>query len=133
MKDSSAGFLFMLGVALSWGLSYPLSKIALSYISPFVLTFLRFSLGALFLLPFAKGVSAGKPQALSALLNNALFVVILNFALLYSSNPALTSVLIYTQPVFVMVLERAFFGKKNHEKAVARRSSRFFRCGTFCW
>ncbi|PSN83705.1 permease [Candidatus Marsarchaeota G1 archaeon BE_D] len=106
----------MLGVALSWGLSYPLSKIALSYISPFVLTFLRFSLGALFLLPFAKGVSAGKPQALSALLNNALFVVILNFALLYSSNPALTSVLIYTQPVFVMVLERAFFGKKTTKK-----------------
>ncbi|PSN82333.1 hypothetical protein B9Q01_08315 [Candidatus Marsarchaeota G1 archaeon OSP_D] len=117
MKDSSAGFLFMLGVALSWGLSYPLSKIALSYISPFVLTFLRFSLGALFLLPFAKGVSAGKPQALSALLNNALFVVILNFALLYSSNPALTSVLIYTQPVFVMVLERAFFGKKPRKSS----------------
>jgi EamA-like transporter family. len=44
------GYLAIFGVLIAWGSSYSLSKIALAYMSPFVLTMFRFVVGALVLI-----------------------------------------------------------------------------------
>ncbi len=100
------GYLFIIGVIIVWGLSFPLSKIALYFMSPFVLTFIRFLIGGLILTIYGKGIIYGKKEAINAILNMGIFVILLNLAINYSSNPALASVLIYTQPIFVAIFER---------------------------
>jgi drug/metabolite transporter (DMT)-like permease len=74
--------------------------------SPFVLTFIRFLVGGVVLLAYARGMVIGVKEAINAILNMGLFVILLNIAINLSTNPALTSVLIYTQPIFVIVLLR---------------------------
>ncbi|MGB4644373.1 MAG: DMT family transporter [Dictyoglomaceae bacterium] len=49
-KNELKGVLILLLVTLIWGSTFSFSKIALSYLSPFLLLFLRFSLGTLSLL-----------------------------------------------------------------------------------
>ncbi|BDC17178.1 EamA family transporter [Acidianus sp. HS-5] len=95
-----------MGVIIVWGLSFPLSKIALYFMSPFVLTFLRFTIGGLILAIYGKGIIYGKREAINAILNMGIFVILLNLAINYSKNPALASVLIYMQPIFVAVFTR---------------------------
>ncbi|WP_246252908.1 DMT family transporter [Acidianus brierleyi] len=101
-----SGYLSIIGVIIVWGLSFPLSKLALYYMSPFILTFFRFSIGGVLLLIYARGIVFGKKEAINAILNMSLFVILLNLAINLSSNPALASVLIYTQPIFVVVIIR---------------------------
>jgi drug/metabolite transporter (DMT)-like permease len=100
------GYLSILGVIIVWGFSYPLTKLALNYMSPFVLTFFRFLIGGVILLIYAKGMVYGKKQITNTLLNVAFFVILLNVAINLSYNPALASVLIYTQPIFVIIILR---------------------------
>ncbi|MEW9491856.1 MAG: DMT family transporter [Candidatus Aramenus sulfurataquae] len=104
--SSLKGYLSILGVVVVWGLSFPLSKLALYFMSPFVLTFIRFLVGGVVLLAYARGMVIGVKEAINAILNMGLFVILLNIAINLSTNPALTSVLIYTQPIFVIVLLR---------------------------
>jgi len=106
------GYLAMLGVLIAWGLSYSLTKIALAYMSPFVLTLFRFLVGALVLSIIGGGITSGWKPLMNALLNGALFVVLLNLAIEYSVNPALVSVLIYTQPIFVLLLAIILYNEK---------------------
>lgn len=103
---ASKGYLYLIGVIIVWGLSFPLSKLALSFMSPFVLTFIRFLVGGTILLIYARGLVYGKKEIINAILNVAIFVILLNIAINFSSNPALTSVLVYTQPIFVIVIAR---------------------------
>lgn len=102
----SKGYLYLTGVVVVWGLSFPLSKLALHYMSPFVLTFIRFLVGGTLLLIYARGLVYGKREAINAILNMAIFVILLNIAINVSSDPALASVLIYTQPIFVIIIAR---------------------------
>ncbi len=104
--SSVKGYLSILGVIVVWGLSFPLSKMALYFMSPFVLTFIRFLVGGAILLAYARGMAVGKKEAVNAILNMGLFVILLNIAINLSTNPALASVLIYTQPIFVIILLR---------------------------
>jgi len=100
------GYLSILGVITVWGLSFPLSKLALNFMSPFILTFFRFLIGGIILLAYARGIVYGKKEIINAILNMSLFVILLNLAINLSSNPALASVLIYTQPIFVVIIIR---------------------------
>ena len=106
------GYLAMLGVLIAWGSSYSLTKIALAYMSPFVLTLFRFLIGALAFSIIGGGIASGWKPLINALLNGALFVVLLNLAIEYSVNPALVSVLVYTQPIFVILLAVALYNEK---------------------
>lgn len=100
------GYLTILGVIIVWGISFPLSKIALYFMSPFVLTSIRFTIGGLILTAYGKGIIYGKKEAINAILNMGIFVILLNLAINYSTNPALASVLIYMQPIFVALFSR---------------------------
>ncbi|WP_236748965.1 DMT family transporter [Acidianus manzaensis] len=102
------GYGYLIGVIIFWGLSFPLSKLALNFMSPFVLTLIRFLVGGVILSIYAKGLEYGKKEAINAILNMAIFVILLNIAINFSSNPALASVLIYTQPIFVIIFARLF-------------------------
>jgi drug/metabolite transporter (DMT)-like permease len=108
------GYLYMALVITFWGLSYPLTKTALQAMSPFTLAFLRFSLGGVILLGWARGLSYGVKQAINGVLNVAAFVVLLNLSVMFTSNPALSAVLAYTQPVFVLVLSATFLRQGIH-------------------
>ncbi|WP_240931195.1 DMT family transporter [Acidianus sulfidivorans] len=102
------GYTYLIGVIIFWGLSFPLSKLALTFMSPFVLTLIRFLVGGAILSIYARGLEYSKKEAINAILNMAIFVILLNVAINFSSNPALASVLIYTQPIFVIILARLF-------------------------
>jgi drug/metabolite transporter (DMT)-like permease len=91
----------VLGFSSSGGLSWPLSKMALQYMPPYALSFLRFAMGAVFFLILTRKPSGTPKVLLGSLLNGALFVTTVNFAVRASQNPALTSSLVYTQPLFV--------------------------------
>ncbi len=108
------GYLAMIGVLVAWGgSSYSISKVAMYYMSPFVLTMYRFGVGGLVLLLIGRGgLMINRKYVINALLNGALFVVFLNIAIEYSSNPALVSVLVYTQPIFVLILSIALYGER---------------------
>ncbi|MGQ9622101.1 MAG: DMT family transporter [Candidatus Caldatribacteriaceae bacterium] len=94
----------MFGVLLFWGFSWPSAKMALRFMSPHILSLLRFSMGTLFLLLFAQRPIFTPRVVVGALLNGALFVTLVNKAVSMSTNPALASVLVYTQPLFVLLL-----------------------------
>lgn len=112
MNNKLRGYLAMLGVLAAWGSSYSISKVAMYYMSPFVLTMYRFGFGGLLLYLIGRGLVINRRYVINALLNGALFVVFLNLAIKYSSNPALVSVLVYTQPIFVLILSIALYGEK---------------------
>ncbi|GAB6947168.1 DMT family transporter [Vulcanisaeta sp. JCM 16161] len=112
MNNKLRGYLAMLGVLIAWGSSYSISKVAMYYMSPFVLTMYRFGFGGLLLFLIGRGLVINRRYVINALLNGALFVVFLNLAIKYSSNPALVSVLVYTQPIFVLILSIALYGEK---------------------
>ncbi|MGC9180132.1 MAG: DMT family transporter [Vulcanisaeta sp.] len=112
MNNKLRGYLAMLGVLIAWGSSYSISKVAMYYMSPFVLTMYRFGFGGLLLFLIGRGLVINRRYVINALLNGALFVVFLNLAIEYSSNPALVSVLVYTQPIFVLILSIALYGEK---------------------
>ncbi len=94
----------ILGVLLAWGSSYSISRIAMGFMSPFMLSMFRFLIGGLVLLLISRGLVVNLRAFINALLNSASFVILLNLAIMYTSNPALASVLVYTQPVFVLII-----------------------------
>ncbi|WP_243677841.1 DMT family transporter [Vulcanisaeta distributa] len=115
MNSKLRGYLAMIGVLAAWGgSSYSISKVAMYYMSPpFVLTMYRFGFGGLLLYLIGRGgLVINRKYVINALLNGTLFVVFLNLAIKYSSNPALVSVLVYTQPIFVLILSIVLYGEK---------------------
>ncbi|WP_054856677.1 DMT family transporter [Vulcanisaeta sp. JCM 16159] len=112
MDSKLRGYLAMIGVLIVWGSSYSISKMAMHYMSPFVLTMYRFVFGGLVLLLIGRGLTISRKYVINALLNGALFVVFLNLAIEYSLNPALVSVLVYTQPIFVLILSIILYGER---------------------
>ena len=112
VNNKLRGYLAMIGVLTAWGSSYSISKVAMYYMSPFVLTMYRFAIGGLVLALVGRGLIINRKYVINALLNGALFVVFLNIAIQYSTNPALVSVLVYTQPIFVLILSIALYHEK---------------------
>lgn len=95
-------YLPILGVLIFWGLSWSLSKMALQYMSPYMLSFFRFATGAVFFLICTQKLLRSPKVLFGALLNGVCFVTMVNFAVQASENPALASSLVYTQPLFVV-------------------------------
>ena len=105
-------YLPILGVILVWSSAYPLIKIALAYMSPILLAIIRLIVGGALLAIYARGFVYGVKEFVSAILNVALFMVLLNFGVMLSPNPALSATLIYTQPVFIVILSYFVFKEK---------------------
>jgi len=105
-------YLPIIGVILVWSSAYPLIKIALVYMSPIVLAIIRLTVGGLLLAIYAKGFVYGVKEFVGAILNVALFMIFLNFGVMLSPNPALSATLIYTQPVFIVILSYFVFNER---------------------
>ncbi|QGR20553.1 EamA family transporter [Stygiolobus azoricus] len=97
---------------LVWSSAYPLIKIALNYVSPILLAVIRLVTGGIILTVYGGGLSYGKKEMIGGLINVALFMLFLNFGVMLSVNPALSATLIYTQPIFLVILSAVFLGKK---------------------
>ncbi|ABP94514.1 MULTISPECIES: DMT family transporter [Metallosphaera] len=91
---------------LFWGSAFPIIKITLQFMSPFIIALIRVTVGGTLLFLVVRKLAYGVKESISALLNIGIFLVLLNLGIQYSANPGLASTLIYTQPVFVLILSR---------------------------
>ncbi|BFH73106.1 DMT family transporter [Sulfurisphaera javensis] len=106
--SSSTGSLFlkwMIPVAIVWGLSYPLTKLVSEYASPMIISVVRVSIGFIFFYILGRGLSVGIKQFINGLLNFVGLLTFLNLGVYFSSNPGLVAIMIYTQPLFILVIE----------------------------
>lgn len=112
-------FVLLCIVWLSWGVSYPVTAIALAGFDVMTLRVAAQFLGAAVLL--AQAASAGRrfviaraawpDLAISALLNMAVFPVCMNFGV-YLMGPGRTSILVYTMPIWAGLFAWAMLGEK---------------------
>jgi drug/metabolite transporter (DMT)-like permease len=107
MNGKALGYAYLAMLVLIWGTAYPLTKLASLYASPMVISLFRTTLGALLLYPIAKRLIISREMLLAGLLNIGFFLVLLNLSIMLSPNPGLSAVLVYTQPLFLAVLEPA--------------------------
>lgn len=96
---------WILPLSIFWGLSFPLTKIVSYSVSPMIISLVRVSVAGLFFYVLGRGFSIGFKQFINAVLNFILFLIFLNLGVFLSSNPGLVAVMIYTQPIFVLVIE----------------------------
>ncbi len=107
----------LLLLALIWGYSWVVMKIALDYVQPFTFAALRTSLGALALmavLPLLKRPMRPKafwPTALLGVLQTAGFVGLLTWAL-EDGGAGKTSILTYTMPFWLLLMAWVVLGEK---------------------
>lgn len=107
-------YMFAILIGVAWGSSYALSKLALLYSSPMVLTEFRLIIGTLFLyLLIRKRLSISKHDVISGIMNIGGFLILLNLGIALSKNPSLAAVFIYTEPIFALILARVFLGEKT--------------------
>ncbi|MCY0850650.1 DMT family transporter [Sulfuracidifex metallicus] len=118
MAVTSRGLRLVVLLALVWGSSYPLIKITAFYASPVIISLSRVIVSSIFFLAVTRGkMQRGKNELIVGILNVALFMLLLNFGTALSSNPGLASVMIYTQPIFVVILEK-LLGTRLNKMAV---------------
>ncbi|WP_246263777.1 DMT family transporter [Metallosphaera tengchongensis] len=95
-----------------WGSAFPLIKIILDFMSPFLIALIRVLVGGTVLLLVSRRFIYGVKESISAILNIGLFLILLNLGIEFSPNPGLASTLIYTQPIFVLILSRVILKEK---------------------
>lgn len=101
------GIKWLIPLAIVWGLSYPLTKFISDSISPIIIAWVRIGIASIFFLILSNfKPSVGKKQFINGVLNTILFTLCFNIGTSISSNPALAAVMIYTQPLFVALMER---------------------------
>ncbi|MCG3109824.1 putative transporter in sor 3'region [Metallosphaera sp. J1] len=110
MRNSSTvpskQYLGLILLIIFWGSAFPIIKLALEFMSPFMIALIRVTVGGTLLFLFVRKLAYGVKESISALLNIGIFLILLNLGIQYSANPGLASTLIYTQPVFVLILSR---------------------------
>jgi len=111
-EERRLGYFLASILALVWGLAFPLTKEALDYASPMVISLFRVCFAAAILWPLSREASLDRDAIVGGLLNVGLFLVFLNLSVMYSTDPGLSSVLIYTEPIFLVILERVFMEKR---------------------
>ncbi|WP_338602694.1 DMT family transporter [Sulfolobus tengchongensis] len=108
---------WMIPVAIVWGLSYPLTKLVTFYSSPMIVSVVRVLIGSVFFILLGKGLSVGIKQFINGLFNFVGLLTLLNLGIYFSNNPGLVSVMIYTQPLFILVIE-IILGSKVKTKGI---------------
>ena len=116
------GFLYSLLTALLFVTLEPVSKLIAGEISPFAITFWRFAIGSLILLPFAigkikkGGLKITKKDLLTCTLLGILFICIsmvsLQIAVKESANPSLIAIIFSSNSVFTLLFA-VFFSKEK--------------------
>ncbi|MCY0859287.1 MAG: DMT family transporter [Sulfolobaceae archaeon] len=106
-------YILALVIGLAWGSSYALSKLALYYSSPFVLTEFRVAVGTIFLIILTRSVKITRHEIISGILNIGAFLILLNLGIEFSPNPSLAAVFVYTEPIFALILARIFLNQRT--------------------
>lgn len=119
------GFLYSLLTALLFVTLEPVSKLIAGDISPFAITFWRFAIGSLILLPFAVGkikkgaLKVSGKDLLTCTLLGILFICIsmvsLQVAVKESANPSLIAIIFSSNSVFSLIFA-IFFSKEKITK-----------------
>lgn len=104
MSTKIVVWLFLLLSA--WGASYPLVKLLSVFVSPIIIVSFRLFVAAVFFLALGRGLSVGLKQFINGVIYFVLFMLLLNVGTSLSSSPGLAAVMIFTQPLFVLLLER---------------------------
>ncbi|MDP8003846.1 MAG: DMT family transporter, partial [Caldisphaera sp.] len=78
------------------------------FISPIYISALRALVGGIVLLIIFRKIIYGVKETIAGLLNMAFFLIFLNLGIMYSKNPSLSAVLVYTQPIFVVILSKFY-------------------------
>ncbi len=89
-----------------WGFAYPMIKLVSASVSPIIISWVRVGVAAVFFLGVGRGLSVGLKQFVNGVLYFVFFMLLLNVGTSISSSPGLAAVMMYTQPVFVIVFER---------------------------
>ncbi|TRM74426.1 transporter, partial [Sulfolobus sp. B5] len=108
---------WILPLSVVWGLSFPLTKIITFSISPMIVSVARVAVGSIFFYLLGRGISIGIKQFINALLNFIIFLSFLNLGINFSPNPGLVAIMVYTQPVFVLLIEY-FLGNRISTKGI---------------
>jgi len=103
---------YSVALAFVWGVAYPLTRMAEAYASPMVISLARVALASLFLYPLARRLVVNLKMLVASALNMGLFLTLLNLSILYTPNPGLAALMVYTQPLFVVVLERLMLKRR---------------------
>ncbi len=116
------GFLYSLLTALLFVTLEPVSKLIAGDISPFAITFWRFAIGSLILLPFAIGkmkkgsLKFSKKDLLTCTLLGILFICVsmvsLQVAVKESANPSLIAIIFSSNSVFTLLFAVLFSKEK---------------------
>ncbi|WP_291765508.1 DMT family transporter [Caldivirga sp. UBA161] len=105
MSRLSSGLIYSIALALVWGIAYPLTRLAEAYASPMVISVIRVGAASLLMYPLARRLIVNSKMLIVSVLNMGLFLVLINISILYSPNPGLAALMIYTQPLFVAIFE----------------------------
>ncbi|WP_291999641.1 DMT family transporter [Caldivirga sp.] len=106
MSRLSSGIIYSVALALVWGVAYPLTRMAEAYASPMVIAVIRVIAASALMYPLVRRLVLNLRMLITAVLNMGLFLVLINVSILYSPNPGLAALMIYTQPLFVALFER---------------------------
>lgn len=104
-------------MAIVWGLSYPLTKLITYYSSPMIVSVVRVAIASVFFIILGRGLSVGLKQFINGLFNFVGLLTFLNLGVYFSSNPGLVAVMIYTQPLFILIIE-TILGTKVKAKGI---------------
>ena len=129
MSIHSIGFMYAIGAALAWGLAYTIDQKILADISPAVLLFISFIVGAMLLLPAVLGQSGslvsvldlGKTRLLLILFSIMLATLAnyLIFASIERLGASLASVFEISYPFFVFLFSFLIFGSTLNAYVIA--------------
>lgn len=110
-SDVTKIMVWLVPLLIVWGLPFPLIKLVSSAVSPIIITWFRIGVAAVFFLVAGRGLSVGVKQFVNGVIYFVCFVMLLNVGTSLSKSPGLAAVMIYTQPMFVLVFER-FLGAR---------------------
>jgi len=108
---------WMTPVALLWGLAYPLTKLVSEYYSPMIISVARVAVALVFFYLLGRDFAIGLKQFINGLLNFVGLLTFLNLGISFSSNPGLVAVMIYTQPLFILIIE-SILGTKIRTRGI---------------
>ncbi|BBK32356.1 drug/metabolite transporter (DMT)-like permease [Stella humosa] len=120
------GYALLAVVWMSWGLSYPVMRIALDYIDPWASRCLVMLLAGTFLLAVARatGHSLRVPRdhwrdlVVVAIINMSIFQIGMTYGVLLLS-PGRTALLIYTMPIWTAILATLFLKERPTPRHLA--------------
>lgn len=105
-SDTFKFVVWVVPLVVVWGTAYPLIKLISGSVSPIIISWFRVGVAAVFFLLLGRGLSVGLKQFVNGVIYYVFFILLLNFGTSLSANPGLAAVMVYTQPIFVILLER---------------------------